>query len=312
MISQTPNDIDGVVALGHKCLSGSIALELEVGIKLNTAATIAADLYDLVGQPGTDPETAGKSGVLNQARITVTTAAEARRQAVKTGRTFNAKSIDHLKGFFGRRWTPLWQSVGLTSGSLALPSDPLPLLLKLRAHWIANPAHELVGTGLTAAMANLTATSIQGAFAMEGAAVNARNDASEARDESFVRLRRRLVGLRAELNQLLDDDDYRWNRFGFNRPVDRHIPAMPSELVLRAGGTPGEIIATWQPAVGADNYRVRRQVQGVDVAPIEIGLLSDPTAIIGGLPTGSTVTVMLTARNEAGETQPISATMVVA
>jgi hypothetical protein len=50
----------------------------------------------------------------------------------------------------------------------------------------------------------------------------------------------------------------------------------------------------------------------VDPEPVEVGLFSDRTVIIGGLPSGTSVIVSVTARNPAGETLPTNATIIVA
>jgi hypothetical protein len=307
-----PHSNDRMVVLGHLCVPAASDLADEVVLKQNTSPVIAADLYDFAGLPGTDPATAGKQGAFNQRRIAVTAAANLRRAAVQQGREFNARAVNHLKTFLGRRWNPLWQSIGFTNGSIALPGDPMPLLLKLRPHFIANPAHELATEGITAAQANSLTLSINAAFNAESTAVAARDAARDARDLSAAKLRTRLVGLRSELEQLLADDDHRWRRFGFSRPVDRRIPAVVTGLTLRPGGLPGELIVEWQPSVGAESYRVMCLVQTVDASPLEVGLFTDRTAIISGLPGGSTVVVSVSARNEAGETLPTSASILVA
>jgi hypothetical protein len=301
-----------MVVLGHLCVDASRDLAAEVDLKQNPSPAIAANLYDYAGLPGTDPATAGKQGAFNQKRIAVTNAVDARRAAVQQGRDFNAKAVNHLKTFLGFRWNPRWQAVGFNNGSIALPYDPLPLLLKVRPYFIANAAHELASENITAAQANALSLAINAAFNAESTAAAARDRAREARDLSARKLRSRLVGLRSELEQLLDDDDYRWRRFGFSRPIDRRIPAVVTGLTLRPGGISGEVIVEWQPSVGAENYRVLRQVQTVDASPLEVGLFTDPTAIISGLPGGQTVVVSVSARNEAGETLPTSASILVA
>jgi hypothetical protein len=301
-----------MVVLGHHCVPAASDLADEVDLKQNTSSAIAADLYDYVGLPGTDPATAGKQGAFNQKRIAVTNAANLRRAAVQQGREFNAKAVNHLKMFLGRRWNPLWQSIGFTNGSIRLPYDPMPLLLKLRPHFIANPTHELAVEDITAAEANALTLAINAAFNAESTAVAARDNARDARDLSAAKLRARLVGLRSELEQLLDDDDHRWRRFGFSRPIDRRIPAVVTGLTLRPGGIPGEVIVEWQPSVGGESYRVLRLVQTVDATPLEVGLFTDPAAIIDDLPSGKTVVVSVSARNEAGETLPTSASILVA
>jgi hypothetical protein len=113
------------------------------------------------------------------------------------------------------------------SWQIALPNDPMPLLLTLRAHFIANPTHELATENITAAEANALALAVK-------------------------------------------------------------------------------------PSIGAESYRVLRQVQTLDVSPVELGLFNEPMTIISGMPSGKTVVVSVSARNEAGETLPATASLLVA
>jgi hypothetical protein len=194
---------------------------------------------------------------------------------------------------------------GFTSGSLRLPYDPKSLLLEFRAYFALNAAHESPSNGVTAAQANTLALAID-------AAVLAEAQANTARDASLERLRSRIVGLRHELEQILEPDDMRWRTFGFARPIDRRIPKVVTGLTVRPGAVAGEIIVQWDPSIGAENYRVLRQVQTVEDKPVEVGLFSDRTVIINGLPSGKTVTVSVTARNPAGETLPVNSTIAIA
>jgi hypothetical protein len=301
-----------VVSVAGQCATAVTSLAAVLNVKQNDPDTVTTEYYDYVGQPGTDPLTAGKRGQLDQKRKALIAAQTIRRNATQAGRDYNARALDHLKGYLGRRWNPDWTGAGFTGGSLALPYDPKPLLLKFRAYFALNTTHELPATNVTAAQANTLMLAIEAALLAENAATQARDLATQARDESFKRLRDRIVGLRNELEQLMEDDDMRWRAFGFARPIDRHIPKTVTGLTLRAGGQAGEIIVEWPASVGAENYRVLRQVQTVDGEPIEVGLFTDRMVIIGGLPSGKTVIVSVSARNPAGETLPTNSTILVA
>jgi hypothetical protein len=307
-----PNNEGGFVALTTQCVVGATALEAELDLKQNTAATVSADHYDYVGAPGTNPATAGKRGQLNQKRQAVQVAQAARRDAINAARKYNEHALDHLKSYLGRSWNNRWVAAGFTNGSLRLPYDPRSLLLEFRAYFALNAAHESPSNDVTAAQANILALAIDAAVLAESQATIARDAAVEARDASMARLRKRIVGLRGELEQILDPDDMRWRSFGFARPIDRRIPKAVTGLTVRPGTVAGEIIVQWDPAIGAENYRVTRLVQTVDDQPIEIGLFSDRTVIIGGLPSGKTVIVSVTARNPAGETLPTNSTIAIA
>ena len=71
------------------------------------------------------------------------------------------------------------------------------------------------------------------------------------------------------------------------------------------------MIAERLPSAGAINYRVSRQISGVNNDPVEIGLGAETEKIIGDLPVGAIVTIFVTARNDAGETLPTQKDIVV-
>ena len=311
-VQVVPRDRDGVVAVCAQSAAAVTALAVTLNIKQNDPIAFTTDYYDYVGAPGTDPATAGKRGQLNQKRQALIAAQATRRNALQAGRDFNARALDHLKGFLGRRWNTRWVAAGFTGGSLELPHNPVSLLLEFRAYFAMNTPHELAVNGVTAAQANTLALAIEAALLTEGVATQARDLATKARDESFERLRDRLVGLRNELEQLIEPDDMRWRTFGFARPIDRRIPKVVTGLTVRPGAVAGEIIVEWEPSTGAENYRVLRQVQTVDSEPVEVGLFSDRVVIINGLPSGKTVIVSVSARNPAGETLPTNSTILVA
>lgn len=310
-VRNVPNTQGGVVILAEQILPALLSIGATVGMSHNDAPAVATDLYDLIGQPGAGLS-AGKQGQLNLQRDAYNAAANIRRLAVEAAQTFNGNAIDLLKGHLGRTWNPRWQAAGFTRGTLRLPRDPLPLTLELRGYFVLHPAHENAATQITAVRADVLATAIIDAVHDENAARTARNTAANLRDAAFEQLRSRLVGVRRELEELLDDDDERWVTFGFTRPIDRRIPRPVTGLTLRPGGSVGEIIVEWEPSVGAANYRVVRQVLTVDQEPVEVGLFTDRFVGISGLPSGKSVLVTVTARNEAGETLPTSRTIAIA
>jgi len=312
LVQITPRDETGVVALSARCASAVTAHAAALLIKQNDPDAVTTDYYDYVGAPGTDPATAGKRGQLNQKRLAVIVAQAIRRNAIQAGRDFNARAVDHLKGYLGRSWTTHWVAAGFSEGTLRQPGNPVSLLLELRAYLAVNTAHEVPANSVTAAQANTLALAIDAAELAEGKAAEARDLATKARDESFERLRDRIIALRKELEQLMQPDDMRWRTFGFARPIDRRIPKVVTGLTVRPGTVAGEIIVEWKAASGAENYRVLRQVQTVEDKPVEVGLFSDRTVIINGLPSGKTVIVSVSARNPAGETLPVNSTIVVA
>jgi hypothetical protein len=125
------------------------------------------------------------------------------------------------------------------------------------------------------------------------------------------RCRRRLSALRNELVLLLSKEDPLWYHFGFNRPADGRVPSPVTDVTIASAG-PGALQIRWEASTLADNYRVTCRIQGVDLNPVEVGLFTDPLAIVSELPIGATVEIQGAARNSAGETLPAEVQAVVA
>src|SRR5687768_10117543 len=102
IIHALPKSMNAFVAVSAQCLAAATSHATSLKIKHNDAAAIAADHYDFVGTPGTDLDSAGKRGQLNQRRQELLAAQNARRAAFQAGRDFNTRALDHLKGFLGR------------------------------------------------------------------------------------------------------------------------------------------------------------------------------------------------------------------
>jgi hypothetical protein len=292
--------------LAKKAALAAAELELELDLHHNRSVSIVAEIEDLWGGPGVEASM-GKEGILMLAREREDAAAAARRLAFAAARAFNAKAVDCLKSHFGRSWNERWMQAGITGGSLQQPYEPADWLTRLRDHFRSNPQHEHAGFGITAREADRLNTELYQAISEENAAMAARRDARQARDAAFEKLRRRMVGLRAELEQLLEPTDNRWIRFGFRRPVDRHIPEEVEGIEVHDRRDPGGIVVQWERSTGADSYRVSTEVEGSMEGPVEAGIFAGRTVLISGLPPGAEVVVRITARNSAGETRPASA-----
>ncbi len=116
--------------------------------------------------------------------------------------------------------------------------------------------------------------------------------------------------LREELDLLLDIDDPRWLEFGFTRPVDSRRPAAVKGLTATPA-LPGTVLVQYAASARAANYRVSWKSQVGSGEPTEFGLFADLVVTLSGLPSETPIVVSVTARNEAGETQPAEVTVVV-
>jgi hypothetical protein len=285
-----------------------------VGLKHNLAGDIQRDKESVYGrrQDPLNPDPAapiGKRAEHAQARAQAADARAALRAALGAGREYCADATDILRPHLGRRWNSKWHAAGFSAGSLR-QTDPVPRLGLFRAYFRLHPEHENAALKLTAAEADVQLAAIEAAQSNNADKATLEATAKKERDEAIRQLRRRLSGLRSELDLLLGDDDPRWYQFGFSRPADGRIPAPVFAVNVQPAG-PGALNVRWDRSALADNYRVLRQVRSIDPQPIEVGLFADPLAVISNLPTGATVTILVSARNSAGETQPTEAEAVV-
>ena len=303
-----------LVTLAAKALAGAQSIGTATGLLHHPATAIATDVHDYIGDPGGGapgtPPAIGKRGVYNQAKAGATAARVSTRATTGTGCAFCAKALGLLKPAFGYQWTSSWAAAGFTMGTLAKPRNPVALLLELRAYFRANPSKESAEQLVTAAQADLLLTQLQTAQVAEAAAKAAVVVAKAARDESYMKLRGRLSGLRVELGELLSDDDARWYQFGFKRPADGRIPALVPDVVLSAAG-PASVRVTWGVSSLAENYRVTWRISGSAPEPVEVGIFTDRECTITGLPTGASILVGVSARNDSGETAPTEVTITV-
>jgi hypothetical protein len=291
-----------IIAQTRTALEAARDLEVEIGIHHNRSTRIEQELIAALGEQG-DAPSAGAQAELNVRREMLRDARVRRDEALAEAKAFCANAIDGLKARLGRRWNPRWMAVGFTQGSLAIPRDPTRLLYELRDYFRARPDHEHAALEITAAQADALAAELNAALSGVNVDRANRNEARRNRDVAMERLRRRLSGLHAELRQLLPRDDHRWSQFGFRRPIDKGQPDRVEDLTVRTGGRDGELIVEWMPSPRATSYRLTRQIAGMDPEPVEVGTVHEPFALVSGLPEGIPVTLVVHARNRAGETK---------
>jgi hypothetical protein len=74
---------------------------------------------------------------------------------------------------------------------------------------------------------------------------------------------------------------------------------------------PGQLFVQHDPSARALDYRVSWKVADGSGDPTVVGLFADLAVTLSGLPSGVSIVVSVTARNNAGETQPAEVTVVV-
>jgi hypothetical protein len=305
-----PTTIQGLITFSARALAGVQNLGVTLDIAQNTAARIQTDRFDLVGESGsmTNP---GKQAALNSKRSALTVARAARQIARAAGRKFCAIGVDLLKPQLGRRWNPAWLAAGFSRFSISTgQGNPLPMLIEFRNYLRDNPARANIAEGFTEPNADARIAAIESTEHGVNAAISARKLAAQERDAAVKKLRRRMTALREELALILSDTDARWLEFGFSRPADSQAPEPVSGLTATPG-QPGTVIVQHAASARALDYRVTWKPQFASGDPTVVGLFADLAVTLSGLPSGTTIVVNVTARNNAGETQPASVTVLV-
>jgi hypothetical protein len=305
-----PKPLEKLISLAVVAFTGAEAEGPGVPLKTNTAPEIGTDLHDVIGDPLT-PLIPGKQDKYAAQKAVVSAKFAAARVAKEAGRAYCLAALGVLRPVLGNRWNAQWNAAGFVTPSLAVPRrDPVVMLIRFRQYFNANPAQEVAARSVTAAIAQARITAIQQTTLAVTQARDLLLNLQGERDAAVETLRARLIGLRNELDQALEDDDGRWYDFGFRRPIDGRMPDLVTGLVLTPLGA-GVVSAAWDLATLAENYRVTWRVTGGSSPITELGLFADRQCTITGLPSGSSVVVGVTARNDSGETAPTEAVIVV-
>jgi len=305
---QIPESYDLLVQLLREATTGTRTLGQAVGLKQNTEEVIRPELEALLGLPpgpgGNPPAEPGLKARWNAAKAYKVDRTAALNQAKENGRALAVACVAVLKLRLGPQWSNAWQSAGFTSGSLAIPENPLAALQQLASYFHAHPTHEVAGVGpnigATAAACEAAAEAISAAIDASNQSVTAAAGAKNELDAGIRRARKRLMGLRDELAQFLGRDDERWYSFGFDRPSDPEVPEVPAGLVVAPGApASGTLLMHWQSARRATNYRVAllNSITGVTVVE---RIVAATEAVFTGLASGQVLHVVVSARNGRG------------
>jgi hypothetical protein len=296
MKNNLPGAIDKLFTLAEGMANGCNTYQNPIGLMHTTENTLRAAL--LPAQTGEISYQAGRAAKAN--------AVSAQDVQDANAATFITKARDLLKTYLGNNWSELWEQTGFPNQSLAVPgtlAERMQLLRSLEIYFTAHAAQENAPLGVTA----IAAKDLYAAFSTARSAVNnCLTDVRQkrtARDTAVEALRKKMRDLVNELNQLLDENDGRWQAFGLNIPGGTQVAEVPQTLVLSGAGS-GHLFANWANSARADRYRVYKQVVGVDTDFVLAATVTESEANLNTFAPGSHVKVRVTAVNDSGESQP--------
>ena len=308
--NKIPTNYEPLVTQLHTAVAGLRDHGAEIGLKHITSASLQQALDALTG---TQTELGVKS-LWNAAKTHKVMATAALREAESRGRALVSAIVSVLKLRLGTQWNAQWNEAGFTQGSLQIPDHPYSVLLQLRSYLVAHPDFEIPNLSsnfsCTALDCQAAADAIDVAKTLSRASNTEAGIAKQQLDASLKEARGKLTSLRQELGLLLSPDDARWYFFGFDRPNDSQIPAIPAHVTVTIGSAGSDSLCVeWDDARRADNYRATLTDTATGQSVGE-KLVTDSEAVFTALTAGLTVQVTVTARNSAGESQPSQAIVV--
>lgn len=282
-----PHAIDDLMTLAEDAADGAAIHETAIGLLQNTETAIRADASGL--------QTAQTAHLAAQAAKTTLYAAQ--RSADSNARAFIGMASNVLGNYLGSQWSGTWAETGFPNQSTAVPAtigERQALLASLQTYFTNHAAHANAPLNITAAQAGTLFTTLSDARSAVNNGLADTGQKRGVRNAAQKKLTKRLAGLIAELDQLLEGDDPRWLAFGLHIPDAAVTPEAPSSVVLTLGG-PGEVLADWDDVPNADHYRVFKQAVGVDADFVVAGSPSDSDFLIAGVGDGVTLRVKVSA-----------------
>jgi hypothetical protein len=313
MSNTVPRNYDPLIQLAEDAADGAHTHGATIGLVHVTEAIIRTALENVSGKVagpgGVPPAVPGLKELWNTAKANKSAKTAVLRTAQSNGRFFARLCINQLTPVLGANWNSAWNAAGFTNGSLAIPTNPLPLLEQLRAYYGLNPATEIANVQGYACTAAGCEAAVQTISDAASASNQSNTDAGQAQKNYLAGLDllyTTLSNLLNELDQLLTDDDERWLAFGFEKPSDLGSPTIPENVVVTPGAPGSKIlIVNFDDGRNDESYRVTaiNKTDGTEITNI-IVLESETTFTFDALAVGTLVDITVTGRNPKGESQP--------
>ena len=264
-----------------------------MGIKQNTESKIRGAIDLMLNK-----RQAYSSAVLaQQNKVTAHETADAEGKAILNNCRLR------LAKFFGSQYNAQWGAAGFPNQSSSVPDTMdkrFTLLNKLKLHFTANSSQESADMEASATLCEGAHTAISQARALANAADTAARDAMTVRKDALKALRKVIRGLIGELEQLIPEDDSRWESFGLNIPANPSPPEGIEGLTL----TPisgGKLLCQWTYASRMTGTRVLLKVPGPGAEFVSQGTVGGLEKTLEDLTPGTTVEVQVVPYNDAGD-----------
>lgn len=298
----TPDNADVLRALADRMADGCHTHEATIGVLHNTEVAMRAAIAAL----------SGAETQLGMKKSLVSTAYDTLQAADEAGGVCLTNCKLRLRQVLGERWSAAWEPTGFPAGHTAVPDTQdkrFTLLDKLKNYFTAVPASENAGMGATAALCEAAWTALSDARQGVSDAESAQTTAFNTRANAIEALRKRVRGLIKELEDLIADDDPRWEAFGLNIPANPSSPEAVASVTAAALGN-GRIEVSWPYATRATRYRVETWIIGVDTEWQNAASAKDLEVILKNFTAAQVVKLRVTAFNDGGDAAPSPETQV--
>ncbi|MFN7139067.1 MAG: hypothetical protein ACK4UN_07000 [Limisphaerales bacterium] len=224
------------------------------------------------------------------------------KEKVLDARVFAMLFRELYKPDLGRTHNPSWGLAGFGHGFMipAQAHELETLMQRIKTFFTDDATREKTNNDMTAVKAEAHYTAVKNARVAVKAQFAAVGTARKVRTQKFNALRKRMMGLAKEMEQLISPTAELWTTFGLNKPGVKQRPPTPTGLTAVLIGN-NAISMKWEPAARASHYRVWRRIVGVDVDLEPVGNPGDLDYTMEGLPSNALIEVAISAVNNGGE-----------
>jgi hypothetical protein len=298
MKSQIPTALGALRSLAQSAISGCEELEGQLNLMHTTSSIVSASFKKLEDSQQ-DLDKAG----------TALTKANADSQALDVAAyNFIQTASRIFKKSLGNQFNSKWEPTGYPNKSTRVPStadDRMVLVRRIELFLKDNATMENDKQDVTAVFSGKL---YQDIVAARDAATKADTDQDTKkglRDKAKDDLRSTLQNLTNELELLIENNDPRWKRFGFEIPAQRHTPDAPENVTVN-NDIPGKLLVKCDPVPAVEHYRFWIQEIGTTQEPAVVGSSQEPQFLIENLAAGKRFNVFVSAVNSTGRDSSLS------